>query len=79
MRAAWTHLVGHMRSAGPVFEKTGLDFEILGLAHKETSSLISGLINQEDLHEALTTGLISAAGLDVMVPEPLPLDHPLIK
>ena len=40
---------------------------------------ILGLVNQEDLYEALTTGQILAAGLDVMVPEPLPLDHPLTK
>ena len=38
-----------------------------------------GLVNQDDLYEALTTGLIAAAGLDVMVPEPLPLDHPLTR
>lgn len=38
-----------------------------------------GLVNQEDLLEALTSGVISAAGLDVMVPEPLPIDHPLTK
>ena len=40
---------------------------------------ILGLVNQEDLYEALTAGEILAAGLDVMVPEPLPLDHPLTK
>ncbi len=40
---------------------------------------ILGLVNQEDLLEALTSGVISAAGLDVMVPEPLPIDHPLTK
>jgi glyoxylate/hydroxypyruvate reductase len=42
-------------------------------------TLFLGLVNQDDLHEALTSGEIAAAGLDVMVPEPLPLDHPLIK
>lgn len=34
-------------------------------------------MNQEDLYEALSTGQIAAAGLDVTVPEPLPTNHPL--
>lgn len=34
-------------------------------------------MNQEDLYEALSTGQIAGAGLDVTVPEPLPLEHPL--
>ncbi|KAF8793837.1 Glyoxylate reductase/hydroxypyruvate like protein [Argiope bruennichi] len=38
-----------------------------------------GLVNHEDLYIALTTGLIKAAGLDVMDPEPLPDDHKLTK
>lgn len=37
------------------------------------------LVNQTDLHEALTNGTIRAAGLDVTTPEPLPLDSPLFK
>ncbi|XP_020497558.1 glyoxylate reductase/hydroxypyruvate reductase b [Labrus bergylta] len=36
-----------------------------------------GVVNQEDLYEALSTGQIAGAGLDVTVPEPLPTDHPL--
>lgn len=36
-------------------------------------------MNHDDLYEALTTGLIKAAGLDVMDPEPLPTDHKLTK
>lgn len=36
------------------------------------------LINQDDLVEALQTKRIRGAGLDVMTPEPLPLDHPLM-
>ncbi|XP_069130709.1 glyoxylate reductase/hydroxypyruvate reductase-like [Argopecten irradians] len=35
------------------------------------------LVNQEDLTEALTSGEIYGAALDVSTPEPLPLDHPL--
>jgi len=38
-----------------------------------------GIINQDDLHDALTNKKIFAAGLDVMEPEPLPTDHPLTK
>ena len=34
-------------------------------------------IDQEALVEALQTGKIRGAALDVMVPEPLPEDHPL--
>lgn len=34
-------------------------------------------MNQEDLYEALSTGQIAGAGLDVTVPEPLPTSHPL--
>ncbi|MFH4979415.1 hypothetical protein AB6A40_006124 [Gnathostoma spinigerum] len=37
------------------------------------------LINQPDLITALSNGTIRAAGLDVTVPEPLPLDSPLLK
>uniref|UniRef100_UPI00398E4CC1 glyoxylate reductase/hydroxypyruvate reductase-like n=1 Tax=Pristiophorus japonicus TaxID=55135 RepID=UPI00398E4CC1 len=36
------------------------------------------VVNQNDLYQALTTGQIAAAGLDVTVPEPLPTDHPLL-
>ncbi|XP_030249739.1 glyoxylate reductase/hydroxypyruvate reductase [Sparus aurata] len=48
---------------------------------KNTSVFINtsrgGVVNQEDLYEALSTGQIAAAGLDVTVPEPLPTSHPL--
>lgn len=36
------------------------------------------IVNQEDLVVALQAGAIAGAGLDVVEPEPLPLDHPLI-
>nr|XP_057919494.1 glyoxylate reductase/hydroxypyruvate reductase [Doryrhamphus excisus] len=36
------------------------------------------VVNQEDLYEALKSGQIAAAGLDVTTPEPLPTDHPLL-
>ncbi|KAK2919006.1 hypothetical protein Q8A73_003377 [Channa argus] len=48
---------------------------------KNTSIFINtsrgGVVNQEDLYDALVTGQIAAAGLDVTVPEPLPTNHPL--
>ncbi|MFH4982434.1 hypothetical protein AB6A40_009143 [Gnathostoma spinigerum] len=37
------------------------------------------LINQTDLCDALTEGVIRAAGLDVTTPEPLPISSPLLK
>merc|ERR1712106_811998 len=50
---------------------------------KKSSILVNtsrgGIIDQDDLVEALTSGDISAAGLDVMTPEPFPVDHPLTK
>ncbi|XP_073698073.1 glyoxylate reductase/hydroxypyruvate reductase [Garra rufa] len=36
-----------------------------------------GVVNQEDLYEALSNDLIAGAGLDVTTPEPLPTHHPL--
>lgn len=38
-----------------------------------------GIVNQDDLVEALSSKEIFAAGLDVMEPEPLPVDHPLTR
>ena len=38
-----------------------------------------GIIEQDALIDALKTGKIAAAGLDVMTPEPLPIGHELIK
>ncbi|KAG9486564.1 hypothetical protein GDO78_006761 [Eleutherodactylus coqui] len=35
-------------------------------------------VNQEDLYQALVSGQIAAAGLDVTTPEPLPTNHPLL-
>ncbi|KXJ08689.1 glyoxylate reductase/hydroxypyruvate reductase [Exaiptasia diaphana] len=37
-----------------------------------------GVVNQDDLYQALKNGEIRGAGLDVTVPEPIPLDHPLL-
>lgn len=38
-----------------------------------------GVVVQDDLVDALKNGIIFSAGLDVMVPEPLPADHVLTK
>lgn len=50
---------------------------------KSTASLINisrgPVVDQEALCEALSSGKIRSAGLDVMTPEPLPPDHPLLK
>ena len=35
------------------------------------------LINEKDLLEALENGTIAGAGLDVVIQEPMPDDHPL--
>ncbi|XP_050799103.1 glyoxylate reductase/hydroxypyruvate reductase isoform X3 [Gopherus flavomarginatus] len=49
---------------------------------KKTSVFINtsrgAVVNQEDLYQALVSGQIAAAGLDVATPEPLPTDHPLL-
>lgn len=37
-----------------------------------------GIVDQNALYNALTSGTIYAAGLDVTTPEPLPLDSPLL-
>lgn len=50
---------------------------------KKTAILINtsrgGTVDQDALYNALVNGDILAAGLDVTIPEPLPVDHPLLK
>jgi len=50
---------------------------------KPTATLVNiargGVVNHVDLTNALQTGVIKAAALDVTDPEPLPRDHPLLK
>lgn len=49
---------------------------------KETAVLVNvsrgGIVNEQDLYEALKEGEIWAAGLDVFETEPVPVDHPLL-
>lgn len=49
---------------------------------KPTAILVNttrgGTVDQEALYQALSTGQIAAAGLDVTTPEPLPTTHPLL-
>lgn len=53
----------------------------LGLM-KETAILLNvargGIVNEDDLYEALKNGDIWGAGLDVFETEPVPVDHPLL-
>jgi glycerate dehydrogenase len=38
-----------------------------------------GLVDEQDLYDALTSGQIAGAGFDVVTQEPPPPDHPLVK
>ncbi|XP_048827801.1 glyoxylate reductase/hydroxypyruvate reductase [Brienomyrus brachyistius] len=63
-------------------ETQGLCNKALFSKMKKTAVFINtsrgAVVNQEDLYEALSSGQIAAAGLDVTTPEPLPTDHPLL-
>lgn len=65
---------------GSPFTKDMLDARRIGLM-KAGSVLVNigrgSIVNTEALMEALRSGHIAAAGLDVTNPEPLPPDHPL--
>lgn len=64
--------------------------ETHGLINRKTLALMKpgailvntargGLVVEEDLHAALVGGRLAAAGLDVFIEEPPPLNHPLLK
>ncbi|KAH8281632.1 hypothetical protein KR054_001852 [Drosophila jambulina] len=70
--------------AAPLTNETREKFNAQAFSQMKKSSVFvnvarGGLVNQPDLHEALTSGKIFAAGLDVTTPEPLPADNPLLK
>lgn len=64
-------------------ESTGLINKSLLSRMKKTAYLINTargpLINEKDLAEALHTGTIAGAALDVVSTEPIPADNPLLK
>ncbi|XP_004874633.1 glyoxylate reductase/hydroxypyruvate reductase isoform X3 [Heterocephalus glaber] len=49
-----------------------------GGTHTTTAISRGDVVNQDDLYQALASGQIAAAGLDVTTPEPLPTEHPLL-
>lgn len=77
-----------IRESDYVVAMCNLSDETKGIFNKNAFSIMKpnavfvntsrgGVVNQEDLYEALKNGQIRAAGLDVMLPEPLPRDHEL--
>ncbi|XP_041485175.1 glyoxylate reductase/hydroxypyruvate reductase-like [Lytechinus variegatus] len=79
-----------VKESGFVVVSCSLNAQTKGLFNKQVFEMMSSnaifvnisrgaVVNQDDLYEALTTGQIRAAGLDVTTPEPLPTDHPLLK
>ncbi|EDW76401.1 uncharacterized protein Dwil_GK15436 [Drosophila willistoni] len=70
--------------AAPLTDETREKFNSKAFKQMKSTSIFvnvarGGLVNQKDLHEALTKGTIFAAGLDVTTPEPLPADDPILK
>ncbi|CAH0755958.1 unnamed protein product [Diatraea saccharalis] len=53
-------------------------FDVARFLYSGRSDKPQGLIDQNALYDALKGNHIFAAGLDVVTPEPLPKDHPLI-
>lgn len=53
-------------------------FEMMKKSAILVNSGRGGVIQHDDLYEALFSNKIAAAGLDVTEPEPLPKDHPLL-
>ena len=63
-------------------ETAGMCDEAFFTAMKPSAIFVNtsrgGVVNQDALMHALETGSIAGAALDVMTPEPLPPDHPLL-
>lgn len=69
--------------AAPLTDETRGLFNMSVFEQMKNSSVLvnvarGGIVNQEDLFVALKENIIFSAGLDVMDPEPLPKDHPLL-
>jgi lactate dehydrogenase-like 2-hydroxyacid dehydrogenase len=73
----------HVILSAPLNDSTRrlIDASALGLM-KHGATLVNiargGLVDHEALTEALTTGRLGRAALDVSDPEPIPADHPLV-
>ncbi|EDW03269.1 glyoxylate reductase/hydroxypyruvate reductase [Drosophila grimshawi] len=70
--------------AAPLTDQTREKFNAQAFEQMKSSAVFvnvarGGLVKQSDLHEALITGQIFAAGLDVTTPEPLPANDPILK
>ncbi|XP_030383194.1 glyoxylate reductase/hydroxypyruvate reductase-like [Scaptodrosophila lebanonensis] len=70
--------------ASPLTEETREKFNSQAFGQMKSSAVFvnvarGGIVKQSDLHDALKSGRIFAAGLDVTTPEPLPADDPLLK
>uniref|UniRef100_A0A131Y2S5 Glyoxylate reductase/hydroxypyruvate reductase n=1 Tax=Ixodes ricinus TaxID=34613 RepID=A0A131Y2S5_IXORI len=63
-------------------ETRGMFNKALFLKMKRTAVFVNtsrgGVVNQDDLYEALKNNVIRAAAIDVSLPEPLPKDHKLL-
>lgn len=88
--AQFTTLDGLLKMSDIVIVTCTLTAETRGMFNREAFSLMKktasfinisrgAVVDQDALYEALTTGKIASAGLDVMTPEPLAKDHPLVK
>ena len=67
----------------PLNDQTRGLFDAAAFARMKPSAVLVNtsrgpVVNQEALYQALRSGQIAAAGLDVTTPEPLPADHPLL-
>ncbi|XP_042908645.2 glyoxylate reductase/hydroxypyruvate reductase isoform X2 [Parasteatoda tepidariorum] len=88
MGAVYTEFEDLLRQSDYVVAMCNLSNETRGIFNSKAFKLMKptavfintsrgGVVNQDDLYDALKSGQIKAAGLDVMVPEPLPKDHKL--
>ena len=74
----------HVVVAVPLTEETTHMFDAAAFrTMKRTATLVNvsrgAIVDSAALHDALASGAIGAAGLDVTDPEPLPADHPLLQ